>query len=88
VIHSRIRLSVMSILSVAEEADFTYLKESVGATDGNLSTHLTKLEKSGYVHVRKTFKDKKPVSYYKITARGKKAMQDYVSTLEGMIGKA
>ena len=55
VIHSQVRLSVMSILAAAKEADFNTLKKMTGATDGNLSTHLMKLEDAGYVDVKKSF---------------------------------
>jgi len=59
IIHSRIRLAVISLLTSVRQADFNYLKNTIGTTDGNLSTHLTKLEEAGYISVKKSFKEKK-----------------------------
>jgi DNA-binding MarR family transcriptional regulator len=85
VIHSRIRTAVMAVLVSVEEAEFSYLKEKVNATDGNLSVHLKKLEDAGYVSVKKIFIDRKPVSKYKITAKGYKAFEEYIKKLEGIV---
>jgi DNA-binding MarR family transcriptional regulator len=85
VIHSRIRTAVMAVLVSVEEADFSYLKEKVNATDGNLSVHLKKLEDAGYVSVKKLFVDRKPVSKYKITSKGLKAFEAYINKLESLI---
>lgn len=87
IIHSRIRLAVMAVLVGAEAADFTFLRDKVGATDGNLSVHLKKLEDAGYVSVDKRFVDRKPVSSYRLTAKGKRAFELYVERLESLIGK-
>lgn len=84
-IHSRIRLSVMSILASVESAEFTYLRDRTGATDGNIGAHLRKLEDGGYVEVEKRFEDRKPVSRYSLTAAGRAAFEAYVSRLEAMI---
>ncbi|HMS65563.1 MAG TPA: transcriptional regulator [Ignavibacteria bacterium] len=88
VIHSRIRTSLMAVLVSVEEADFSYLKEKVNATDGNLSVHLKKLEDAGYVSVKKNFVDRKPVSKYKITSKGYKAFDNYIKKLESIVKKA
>lgn len=85
VIHSRIRLAVMSILAGVEDAEFTYLRDRTGATDGNLGAHLRKLEEAGYVMVEKEFRDRKPVSRYSLTANGQGAFRRYVQRLESMI---
>lgn len=85
VIHSRIRLAVMSILASVEEAEFTYLRDRIGATDGNLGAHLRKLEETGYVGVEKVFEDRKPVSRYALTPSGRDAFRRYVDRLESMI---
>ena len=85
VIHARIRLAVMSILSGVESAEFTYLRDRTGATDGNLGAHLRKLEEAGYVEVEKRFEDRKPVSRYGLTAEGREAFRRYVDRLEAMI---
>jgi len=85
IIHSRIRLAVMAVLVSVETADFTFLREKVGATDGNLSVHLRKLEEAGYISVDKRFADRKPVSSYKLTTKGRKAFEIYIERLEKLI---
>lgn len=87
IIHSRIRLAVMAVLISVDEAEFTFLKEKVNATDGNLSTHLKKLEEAGYLAVNKSFENRKPVSRYMLTQKGKKAFEIYVERLESMLKK-
>ena len=87
IIHSRIRLAVMAVLISIEEAEFTFLRDKVNATDGNLSTHLKKLEDAGYVAVNKSFENRKPVSRYLLTSKGRKAFEIYVERLEKMIKK-
>jgi DNA-binding MarR family transcriptional regulator len=87
IIHSRIRLGIMSVLMTAESAQFTYLKEVTKATDGNLSVHLKKLEDAGYIAVHKRFVRRKPQTLCRITSKGKKAFEKYVDTLERIIGK-
>ncbi len=64
IIHSRIRLAIMAVLVTIDEAEFNFLKEKVNATDGNLSTHLKKLEEAGYIAVQKSFENRKPISRY------------------------
>jgi len=81
-IHSRIRLAIMSILVSTESPEFKHLKEKVGTTDGNLSSHLSKLEKAGYLEVNKQFIKKKPITYYNITEKGREAFEAYVEQLE------
>lgn len=87
IIHSRIRLAVISVLISVEEAEFTFLREHVQATDGNLSIHLRKLEEAGYIDVKKGFVGRKPQSTYRLTEVGRKAFEDYVSALEKLIGR-
>lgn len=82
IIHSRLRLSILSILISVKEADFVYLKEATGTTDGNLSTHLTKLENAEYVKITKEFVGKKSRTTCSITDKGKEAFSKYVKTLE------
>ncbi len=88
-IHARQRLAIMSILvkSAADEIGFNHLKTRLALTDGNLSSHLRRLENVGYVGVRKEFVDRKPRSNYFITARGHKAFQAYLLQLEKLIRK-
>ena len=85
VIHSRIRLAIMSVLISVDAADFVFLREKVNATDGNLSIHLKKLEEAGYVSVTKEFVGKKPVTTYKLNRKGRKAFEAYIDRLESMI---
>ena len=87
IIHSRIRLAIMAVLITVDESEFTFLKEKVNATDGNLSTHLKKLEEAGYVAVSKSFENRKPVSRYMLTQKGRKAFEIYVDRLEKLIKK-
>lgn len=85
IFHSRIRLAITSILVAQGEVDFVTLKHLVQATDGNMNTHLKKLEQSDYITVTKTFEDRKPVTYYKLTQRGIESFKEYVSRLERFI---
>ncbi|HAP36083.1 MAG TPA: transcriptional regulator [Bacteroidetes bacterium] len=87
IIHSRIRLAVMSVLISVEEADFTFLRNKVNATDGNISVHLRKLEDAGYIAVNKVFIDRKPATSYRLSAKGKKAFEVYIERLESFIKK-
>ena len=81
ILHSQLRLAVMSILMNVEEADFVYLKEQTESTAGNLSVQLDKLATAGYITVEKTFKGKRPCTLCRITPQGLKAFEDYVETL-------
>jgi DNA-binding HxlR family transcriptional regulator len=82
VIHSQVRLAVLSILITARHADFNYLKKETGTTDGNLSTHLAKLEEAGYIQVKKAFQGKKPLTTCSLTEKGKSAFAKYLKALE------
>lgn len=86
-LHSELRLAVVSILVGAESADFTYLREQTGATAGNLSVQLDKLQKAGYVDVEKTFKGKMPRTVVKLTTAGVDAFARYVDALKSYIDK-
>jgi DNA-binding MarR family transcriptional regulator len=87
IIHSRIRTAIMALLISVEEAEFTYIREKINATDGNLSVHLKKLEEHDYINVEKKFVERKPVSLYKITPTGRKAFEEYIKMLESIIKK-
>ena len=80
-LHSELRLAVMSILAGVEEADFTYLKEQTGATSGNLSVQIDKLAEAGYIAVEKGFKGKMPRTTCRIMPKGTEAFRDYVKAL-------
>ncbi len=82
---SRVRLGVMSILLVNDQADFGSLKEQLQITDGNLASHIAALEKLGYIEVRKQFIGKKPNTSYLVTAMGKKAFSEHLDALEKII---
>jgi|TARA_R100001015_G_C4608152_1_gene163323 DNA-binding MarR family transcriptional regulator len=75
----------MSALAVNDSLDFSALKEFLGVTDGNLATHIKKLEKEGFVSVEKSFIDNKPNTKYEMTAEGKAAFDDYLSLMEKII---
>ena len=78
-------MAIVSILTNYEEVEFTYLRDSIGATDGNLNTHLKKLEDAKYIRVRKIFIERKPRTFYSLTNEGNKAFRDYISHIERFI---
>lgn len=84
-LHSQLRLGVMSLLMSVESAEFTYLREKTNSTAGNLSVQLDKLSEAGYITIQKSFKGKKPLTTCSITARGMKAFEDYVNVLKQYI---
>ncbi|MFM9839430.1 MAG: winged helix-turn-helix domain-containing protein [Cyclobacteriaceae bacterium] len=86
-LHSQLRLGIMSLLINAESADFTYLKEKTNSTAGNVSVQLDKLSEAGYINVEKSFNGKKPLTTCKITRKGIKAFEEYVNTLKDYIKK-
>ena len=81
-LHSELRLAVMSILAGVDEADFTYLKNQTGATSGNLSVQIDKLTAACYITVEKGFKGKMPRTTCKITPTGQEAFRGYVNALQ------
>ena len=84
-LHSELRLGIMSILLSVEEADFTYLKQETKATAGNLSVQIDKLSKAKYIEVIKTFKGKMPCTLCRITPKGVEAFEEYVEALKTYI---
>ena len=84
-LHSQLRLAVMSLLLGTEEDDFVYIREKAGATAGNLSVQLDKLSEAGYIDVEKSFVGKKPRTTCRITERGREAMAAYVEALRGYL---
>ncbi|MBN2425235.1 MAG: transcriptional regulator [Calditrichaceae bacterium] len=85
VVHTPIRLAILSILTGVESADFTFLKKTINTTDGNLSTHLSKLEEAGYITITKSFKGKRPLTTCSISETGRKAFLLYINQLEQII---
>lgn len=86
-LHSELRLAVMSVLVGADEADFVYLRQQTGATAGNLSVQLDKLFAAGYITVEKGFQGKKPRTTCRITPEGRAAFETYVEALRSYIGQ-
>lgn len=84
-IHAPVRLAVMTALSGVERADFVYLREITKATDGNLATHLKRLEDAGYLKVIKSFRDRRPHTEYQMTTRGRGAFSTYLEQLRALL---
>lgn len=80
-LHSQLRLAIVSLLLSVETADFVYLKEKTNATAGNLSVQLEKLETAGYIQVKKEFVGKKTRTSCQLTDTGRKALKDYIDAL-------
>jgi DNA-binding MarR family transcriptional regulator len=88
IIHQPVRLQIMSTLvtlAEGEEVDFTYLRDLLKVTDGNLGAHLRKLENAGYITVNKTFVERKPRTYISASADGRKVFQEHVAALEAIL---
>lgn len=86
-LHSQLRLAVMSLLLSVDAAEFTFIKEKTNSTAGNLSVQLDKLAEAGYISIEKAFKGKKPVTTCRITKKGLKAFDEYVAVLKQYIHK-
>lgn len=84
-LHSELRLAVVSLLINVEEADFVYIKEQTGATAGNLSVQLDKLSQAGYIEMEKSFNGKKPRTTCRLTQQGLQAFEAYVEALKSYI---
>ena len=85
-LHSELRLAVMSILIGVESADFVFLRKQTGATAGNLSVQIDKLQRAGYIEVEKTYRGKMPCTICRITDGGREAFAEYVDALKSYIG--
>ncbi len=86
-LHSQLRLSIMSLLISVKEADFSFLKEKTTATAGNLSVQISKLAEADYITIKKTFKDNYPQTSCLVTKKGIKAFEDYVESIQAYIKK-
>ncbi|MBS1496392.1 MAG: transcriptional regulator [Bacteroidetes bacterium] len=84
-LHSQLRLAVVSLLISVKEAEFTFIKEKTNATAGNLSVQINKLKEAGYVEITKQFKDNYPQTLCKITAKGIEAFEQYVKALQSYL---
>jgi DNA-binding transcriptional ArsR family regulator len=87
ILHSQLRLAVISLLISVKEAEFTFLKEKTNSTAGNLSVQIQKLKEAGYIDVIKQFKDNYPQTICKITQPGVRAFEQYVINLQSYLGK-
>lgn len=88
VVHGKMRLALLSLLYGVDQAEFTWLRDRTGSTDGNLGAHLLKLEEAGYIAVEKKFIARKPVTFYRMTAAGRTALEEYIASLKGLLGTA
>jgi len=85
ILHSQLRLAIVSLLMAVESAEFTYLKEKTGSTAGNLSVQITKLREAGYIVVTKKFSKNYPMTLCRITPLGRERFSDYVKALKDYI---
>jgi DNA-binding PadR family transcriptional regulator len=88
VVHGRLRLALLSLLSGVEKAEFKWLRAKTESTDGNLGAQLLKLEEAGYVAVEKKFVLRKPQTLYRVTDAGRQALTEYVQALKQLLGPA
>ncbi len=88
IIHGKLRLALLSLLAGVDQAEFTWLREKTGATDGNLGAQLLKLEEAGYIAVEKRFVMRKPMTLYRMTEEGRVALTGYVRALRQLLGPA
>ncbi len=87
-IHGKLRLALLSLLTGVDEAEFTWLREKTGATDGNLGAQLMKLEEAGYLSVEKKFVLRKPQTIYRMTEAGRAALTEYIAALKQLLSGA
>jgi DNA-binding transcriptional ArsR family regulator len=86
ILHSQLRLAVMSLLIGVKEAEFTFIREKTNATAGNLSVQIQKLKEAGYIEITKQFKDNYPQTICRITEVGISAFEKYVENLKSYLG--
>ena len=84
-VHQRVRLGILTILATAGRADFTYLRDTLELTDGNLGRHLDVLYDAGYVEIAKTFEGRRPRTWVTITKAGRTALKHHIAALRQMI---
>ena len=85
VIHEKGRLAIMSLLAASPELSFTEMRDSLGMTDGNLTTHIKALQQEGYVSVAKSYQNNRPLTTCSLTATGRKAFTEYINLLEQIV---
>jgi DNA-binding MarR family transcriptional regulator len=86
-LHSQLRLAIVSVLSGVKEAEFSYLKTQTNATAGNLSVQLSKLKEAGYIQIEKSFRDNYPLTQCSLTPKGRKAFAEYIDALQQYINR-
>ena len=86
-LHSELRLAIVSLLVSVREAEFSYLKEKTGATAGNLSTQIQKLNEADYITIEKSFKGNYPLTTCRITKKGIEAFEQYVEAIKSYLSK-
>ena len=87
-LHSQLRLSIVSTLMTVDETNFNFIKETTNATSGNISIQIKKLQKAGYIKVKKSFKNNYPNTTLSITDKGREAFENYVNNLKKYINPA
>lgn len=87
-IHERIRLGIVAALAAEEGMSFADLKQVLKTTDGNLSVHARKLEDAGYIRVLKGFEDRRPKTEYRLTPKGRRALEAYLEQMEAILNEA
>jgi DNA-binding transcriptional ArsR family regulator len=87
ILHSQLRLAIISILVTTEQSEFNYLKEQTQATSGNLSVQINKLKEAGYIEVIKKFKGNYPQTLCRITKLGTRKFEEYIDALQGYLRK-
>ena len=85
VIHEKGRLTIMSMLAASPELSFTELRDALGMTDGNLTTHIRALQQEGYVSVAKSYQNNRPLTTCALTVTGRKAFAEYINLLEKIV---
>jgi DNA-binding MarR family transcriptional regulator len=85
VIHEKGRLAIMSMLAASPELSFTELRDALGMTDGNLTTHIRALQEAGYISVAKSYQNRRPLTTCSLTVAGRKAFREYVNLLEQIV---
>ncbi len=88
VIHEKGRLGILSMLAASPELSFIELRDALGMTDGNLTTHIRTLQQAGYLSVTKSFQNNRPLTTCALTATGRKAFANYINLLEQIIRQA
>ncbi len=87
-VHERVRLGIVSALAANDALTFAELRDVLRTTDGNLSVHARKLEEAGYIRVTKGFEDRKPRTEYRLTPKGRRALEQYLQQMEGILSAA